>query len=63
MVLGYTLGVFNMLHNPKRVKKSKKHAKKTEMRLAFEKNKDNKDLSQWMRKLPKRKNNLGAPPE
>ncbi len=60
MVLGYTLGVFNMLHNPKRVKKSKKHAKKTEMRLAFEKN---ESLSQWMRKLPKRKNNLGAPPE
>ena len=60
MVLGYTLGVFNMLHNPKRVKKSKKHAKKTEMRLAFEKN---ENLSQWMRKVPKRKNNLGAPPE
>ena len=49
-----------MLHNPKRVKKSKKHAKKTEMRLAFEKN---ENLSQWMRKVPKRKNNLGAPPE
>ena len=60
MVLGYTLGVFNMLHNPKRVKKSKRHAKKTEMRLAFEKN---ENLSQWMRKVPKRKNNLGAPPE
>ena len=39
-----------MLHNPKRVKKSKKHAKKTEMRVAFEKN---ENLSQWMRKVPK----------
>jgi len=49
-----------MLHNPKRVKKSKKHAKKTEMRLAFEKN---ENLSQWMRKVPKKQFRYTPPDE
>ena len=61
MVLGYTLGVYNMLHNPKRVKKSKKHAKKTEMWLAFERAKSKKkdNLAHFVKNAPFRK----EPPE
>ena len=41
-----------MLHNPKRVKRSEKHAKKTEKKMASVFKKE-KYFSQWMRKLPK----------
>ena len=48
-----------MKHKTKREYKAHAKTEKT-MALAF---KENKDFSQWMRKVPKRKNNLGTPPE
>ena len=46
-----------MLHNPKRVKRSKKHAKKTEMWLAFERAKSKKkdNLAHFVKNAPFRK--------
>ena len=48
MVLGYTLGVFNMKHMSKREYKAR--VKTEKMATAFKKN---KNFSRWMRKLPK----------
>ena len=62
-MLGCTLGVFNMLHNPKRVKRSEKHAKKTEKKMASVFKKE-KNFSKWMRKVPKHKKDFRyEPPE
>ena len=52
-----------MKHKTKREYKAHAKTEKT-MALAFKENKDSKDLSQWMRKLPKHKKDFRyEPPE
>ena len=59
MVLGYTLGVFNMKHMSKREYKAR--AKSEKMATAFKKE---KNFSKWMRKVPKHKKDFRyEPPE